>query len=694
MYRLSSPIDAISGVGHISAQNLKDVGIFTVQDLLLTLPLRYEDRSTRATLSSAEIGEIYTFAVTVVSTSQYYKGRRSIQKATVEDESGKRTAMWFNNTFIIQKLKKGESYLFSGKLNDRGVLVQPTVEDIKDAGLNIHTDRIIPLYSTRLGMKIGTLRRIFKEVLDGLKIEKVEEDWIKNTSPDIPTLHDTFQNLHFPDTPESVKWARKRLALEELLALIDHSKELKKSWHENYTAQQVSVHWDKIIPETIPYTLTGAQERSIREICTDIEQDTPMNRLLVGDVGAGKTVVAGTAAWHTLQTGLPVAFIAPTQILAHQHAETLASLFPDIEIEIITSQSKKAKDAPLLANQTKQPKLYVGTHSVINRLNQIKPGLLIFDEQHRFGVGHRSSYLELTKDDSSTDTATETFTPHVLTMTATPIPRSFMLTIFDHLHLSTLDEMPAGRQVTKTYLTPAFKREDAYRWILNHLEENQSQIVHVCPFIETSSEPAFEDVASATQMYEEVSAFVSEQGGSLQVGLLHGKQSNKEKTQITDALYSQKINWLVTTPVVEVGLDLPKADIIIIEGAERFGLASLHQLRGRVGRAGQQGHCLLFTSKSKHQDSERLLHFCNENSGFALAEYDLQNRGGGNIFGTEQHGMNELQFANWADLELISAARKIYDEYIEKGQGSKNEWTPLIHIATKDKVMKKDVAAN
>jgi ATP-dependent DNA helicase RecG len=729
-YRLNSPIDAIHGIGHVSTQNLRKAKIYTIQDLLLTLPLRYEDRSTRSLLADAKEGEIYTFELTVTATAQYYKARRSIQKATVEDESGKRTAMWFNNKFIIQKLKKGKTYLFSGKVNDRGVLVQPTVEDIKDAGLSIHTGRIIPLYSTRLGLKIGSLRRIFREVLNGLTLNSEVEDWIQESIPNMPSLHDTFKNLHYPDTAESVIWARKRLALEELLALIAHSKELKKAWHENYRSHPISVVKEKLIPTTIPFQLTRAQKTAIKEITTDIQKKIPMNRLLVGDVGSGKTVVAGTAAWHTIQSGHSVAFIAPTQILVHQHAETLAGLFPDLRIEVITSQSKKKKAAPLPEEEEKnKPVLYVGTHSVINRLSQIKPALIIFDEQHRFGVGHRSSYLEIpnenskknknsTKNDSSTaegftstteegftPTTAERFTPHVLTMTATPIPRSYMLTIFDHLSLSRLDEMPAGRQVTKTFLTPESKREDGYAWVLNHLQQNKSQVVHVCPFIDTSTEPAFQDVSSAMQTYEEVSAFLNKvKATDVKIGLLHGKQSNSEKMQVTEDLYSQNINWLVTTPVVEVGLDLPKADIIIIEGAERFGLASLHQLRGRVGRAGQQGFCLLFTSKTKHQDSERLLHFTNESSGFALAEYDLQNRGGGNIFGTEQHGLNELQFANWADLELISSARKIFEEYIEKlpndkvqsGEDNPNKphWKPLIHLATKEKVHKKEVAAN
>jgi ATP-dependent DNA helicase RecG len=769
-YRLNSPIDAIHGIGHVSTQNLRKANIYTIQDLLLTLPLRYEDRSTRSLLADAKEGEIYTFELTVTATSQYYKARRSIQKATVEDESGKRTAMWFNNKFIIQKLKKGKTYLFSGKVNDRGVLVQPTMEDIKDAGLRIHTDRIIPLYSTRLGLKIGSLRRIFREVLNGLTLDSEVEDWIQESIPNIPSLHDTFKNLHYPDTAESVIWARKRLALEELLALIAHSKELKKAWHENYRSHPISVVKEKLIPTTIPFQLTSSQKTAIKEITTDIQKKIPMNRLLVGDVGSGKTVVAGTAAWHTIQSGHSVAFIAPTQILVHQHAETLAGLFPDLKIEIITSQSKKKQATPLLQEEENaKPVLYVGTHSVINRLSQIKPALIIFDEQHRFGVGHRSSYLEIpnenskknknsTKNDSSTvegftfttekrftptteegftptteegftptteegftstteerftptteegftSTTEERFTPHVLTMTATPIPRSYMLTIFDHLSLSRLDEMPAGRQVTKTFLTPESKREDGYAWVLNHLKQNKSQVVHVCPFIDTSTEPAFQDVSSAMQTYEEVSAFLNKvKATDVKIGLLHGKQSNSEKKQVTEDLYSQNINWLVTTPVVEVGLDLPKADIIIIEGAERFGLASLHQLRGRVGRAGQQGFCLLFTSKTKHQDSERLLHFTNESSGFALAEYDLQNRGGGNIFGTEQHGSNELQFANWADLELISSARRIFEEYIEKlpndkvqsGEDNPNKphWKPLIHLATKEKVLKKEVAAN
>jgi ATP-dependent DNA helicase RecG len=699
-YTLNSPIESVQGVGDISTKNLKKAGITTVKDLLLTLPLSYEDRSQRSTLDSAKTNELYTFQLRVLSKSNFYRNRRSIQKATVQDLSGKKTAMWFNNSFILKKLIVGESYLFSGKINDKGVLLQPTVEDLKDAGLNIHTDRIVPLYSSKLGIKVGTLRRIFKEILSNFYADDLIFEWLKASQPNLPSLMTTFNDLHFPENEKSVVLGRKRLALEELLALIAHSKKLKQKWQERYQAQSVTVKNTELIPKNLPYNLTSSQQRTIQEITQDLKKSKPMNRLLVGDVGSGKTVVAGISAWHTIRSGFSVALIAPTQILAKQHASTLTQLFPALKIQLVINQTKKNNHIFSNANDQSSAVLYVGTHSVINKLKAIKPNLIIFDEQHRFGVEHRSAYL----GDFFNQKNQKQLIPHVLTMTATPIPRSYMLTIFNHLQLSTLDQMPIGRKVSKTYLTPDEKRDDGYGWIFDHLTTDNSQAIHVCPFIDTSSEPAFENIASALKTYESVTNFLkTKKKHNLKVGLLHGKQTVAEKNQVIQDLYNQKINWLVTTPVVEVGLDLPKADIIVIEACERFGLASLHQLRGRVGRAGQQGHCILFASQQKHLNLQRLAHFSKETNGFALAEYDLKNRGGGNIFGTEQHGVNKLKFASWADLSLINLARSIYENYLDNQDSKsrpvakkavKTSWKPLIFISSNNLKTEKKIASN
>ncbi len=696
MYTLATPLEAVKGIGSVLLAAFHRLNIYTVLDLLLELPIGYEDRSTRTLLKMAQPNTIYTFVVKVTSASQSYRGRRSMQRASIVDESGRVSAMWFNNRFIMSKLVKGETYLFSGKINDKGVLIQPTVEAVSKQA--IHTDRIIPLYSTRFKIKIGVLRRLFSHMLEHIMISPAD-DVLHTLDATINPLKTTLTQLHFPDSEETVVAGRQRLAIEELLALIQHSHQLKEKWQHAHTkngeliggAPKI-VAQSELIPASIPFTLTNAQQTAISEIMGDIAQAKPMNRLLVGDVGSGKTAVAGTAAFHILAAGYSVAFVAPTQILAHQHATTLKKLFPNLPIAVVTG---KTNDLRSKTANPSLPTLYVGTHAILNVLPKINPALLIFDEQHRFGVVHRSIPESKLKH-----------VPHILTMTATPIPRSFMLTVFDHLSLSTLDEMPVGRKVTKTWLPPQEKRVDAYQWIATQslaaakhaADKLPSQVIQVCPFIDESETQSLSHVAAATTRFAEVSAFLAKEFPDIKVGLLHSKLSKVEKEKVTQDLYSGKIQWLVTTPIVEVGLDLPRADTILIEAAERFGLASLHQLRGRVGRAGQQGYCVLFTSKSEHETKERLTYFCSESSGFALAEYDLKHRGGGNIFGTQQHGLSGLRFADWADMESIAKARKLYDQHLlptEKENKTQPAWHPLIKIESLlDETAETWVAAN
>lgn len=664
--RLDSPVEKVKGIGKTNADKLRHAGIETIADLLLLLPLRYQDRSRRATFATAIPGETYTFLATVQSASQYYKGKKSIQRAIFADESGKVNAIWFNNTFINQTLQKAlatnktnspQYFLVSGSINDKRMLVQATIEKYQIDGESIHTDRIVPLYTQRSKIPVGTIRRILKQLLDSHSELLTKEDWlitqqVQSAFPYIPTLNDTLHSLHFPNNEESIKIARKRLALDEICLLIAHSKSIKETWNKTESHFRIDAKKSARIelPKTIPFKLTSEQKNAIQDIYTDYAQPQPMNRLLVGDVGSGKTIVAGMAALALLNENHNVAFVAPTQILAQQHYQTFCKLFPDIQIKLITGSKQSKTELQTISKKT----LFVGTHSVINRLQTIQPALLIFDEQHRFGVNHRSNHLHLLP-----------YTPHLLTMTATPIPRSYMLTIFNHLHTSTIQALPPGRKTTKTWLLPESKRESSYSWIANHITEQKSQIVQVCPFISPSREDAFKEIAAATEYYKNIQKYLKQAFPHIRVGMLHGKLPLKEKELVTQKLYNREIDWLVTTPVIEVGLDLPKADIIIIEGSERFGLASLHQMRGRVGRAGQQGYCLLFTSKNAHQTKERLKYFTTESNGFLLAEYDLKTRGGGNIFNTEQHGQDGLSFADWADLELINNARNIFDTYLD-----------------------------
>lgn len=663
MYRLSQHVTEVKGIGPKRAERFAEKEIYTIKDLVLFLPLRYEDRSARASIAELEVGETTTIEAAIENPSQFYRGRKSIQSAKAVDSTGSIKLMWFNTPYIIQVLKKGNSFRIAGKKNEKGTIIHPTVERVEQD--SIHTDRLVPVYSAIPDVKPGKHRRILKHVIDNLSDIS---DPLTASHTSLMELSETLKQLHFPDTAEKVREARSRLAVEELISLIRHSEIIKRQWKDTAQAPAVNVT-EPLIPASIPFTLTAAQDTSLHEIIGDLDNTVAMNRLLVGDVGAGKTVVAGIAAWHVFQQGDVTAFVAPTQILAKQHGETLQELFPDMPIHVLTAADT---DRTYLAEADG---CIVGTHAILNELEAIDPTLLVFDEQHRFGVNQRSAILERRTRGESI--------PHILTMTATPIPRSLMLTIFSHLQVSTIDELPPGRIPTETWLVPEKKRESGYDWIRQQIESDpEATAFVVCPFINQSEEEAFQHVAAATDVFERLAERYAD--SDLKLELLHGKRSSAETQELQQRLNAGKIDILVTTPVIEVGLDVPSANIIVIESAERFGLASLHQLRGRVGRAGQESYCMLFTSHEKQSQStrERLEVFTRENNGLKLAEYDLQRRGGGDLFGTEQSGFDQLQFADWANLKTIEVARTIYSKLKENDQIE--NWEPFIPIQFSD----------
>lgn len=648
MYQLTDQIQTVAGVGQATKTICEQMGIHTVKDIVLTLPLRYEDRSESLTIEEAlaknDPSAFFTLQAEAHQVKEFYKAGRRITSAILRDQSGEIKAYWFNNRFIKTRLNQAEEFFFSGKISAKGILTQPTVEAVKSD--TIHTGRLVPIYSSSISIKQGTWRRLLKKVTDSLA--QSADNFDTN-----PTITEAIKQLHFPDSAETLIAARERLALEELLALIKKSKKLQKIW-ERRTAQLSLQPKLPIIPDTVPFQLTPDQIQATMEIVTDLTHTKPMNRLLVGDVGTGKTIVATLACRQIVLAGQSAALIAPTQILATQHAATIQKIFPELPITVITSQVKKV-------SLNSQPSLYIGTHSVINRLNQIQPALIVYDEQHRFGVKHRSPTLHL-------DQITTKTYPHILTMTATPIPRSLMLTIFSHLDLSVIHHPPAGRIPVKTLLVPERKRKDALNWLQTQLfshPDRPGQALVVCPFIDPSDSEALENVAAVTTTYESLkTAFQS--NPQISLGLLHSKLTPTEKERVIKQLFANQIRVLVTTPIVEVGVDIPAADIMVIEAAERFGLASLHQLRGRVGRAGQESFCLLFTNSKQPDSISRLKAFTTEQSGIKLAELDLQKRGAGDIFGTSQHGFSELQFASWTNFTLIERAKKISDQMGEE----------------------------
>lgn len=650
MYTLDSSLQTVKGIGPAINQSFRKREIIIVKDLLLFMPLRYEDRSLRKLISQLIPDELVTVEAEVISASNYYKGRRSIQSATVRDQTGRLKLMWFNNPYVVQRLIKGRKVLVSGKLNERGSLLQPTVEEPSTD--TIHTGRLVPIYSSIPGIAPTTLRKFLKHILDNLEPPADSLSSFLEIS-DLPLAEALFQ-IHFPSSPEQIVLARERFALEELLALIQHSWKLKKEWQDGGKSVAVSIT-KKLVK--FPFQLTTAQERCIQEITTDLQQVVPMNRLLIGDVGSGKTAVAGMACHQIIENKKHVAFVAPTQILAEQHIVTFQKLFPHLPVQLITSKTSAKAKEELLKKDTK-PTVFIGTHAVLNLLEYIQPALLIYDEQHRFGVEHRSLAQHLKQK------------PHLLTLSATPIPRTMMLTIFSHLKLSMIDELPPGRQPVQTWSVPEAKREASYQWLKENLGDQQALII--CPFIDPSQSEALENVAAASEMHDQIKAHFKD----FNVALLHGRMSKKEQTIVTEALFNRQIQILVTTPIVEVGVDLPAASFIIIEAAERFGLASLHQLRGRVGRAGQEAYCLLFSNVTSGEAHKRLKQFCLIHNGMELAEMDLQRRGAGDIFGTQQHGFDNLQFANWTNLQLIAKAKKVADGLEKKTQ----DWKPFLEL--------------
>jgi ATP-dependent DNA helicase RecG len=417
----------------------------------------------------------------------------------------------------------------------------------------------------------------------------------------------------------------------------------------------------------LPFQLTTDQSRAIDTITQNMTSGTTMNRLLVGDVGSGKTVVAFAVAAQVLAAGKHAFLIAPTQVLAEQHAQTAAKLFPSLCVTCVMGGTTTRAKAKTKAPTAQTPTLWIGTHALFAHLPILKPALVMYDEQHRFGVAQRSRIQDIQPE------------PHLLTLTATPIPRSLMLTIFRHLDLTTITTLPPGRLPTKSWVVPPAKQEDALGWIRTTLVEKTTNTsprrlcIVVCPFIEPSKEEAFAHIASATRIFAELHTRWPS------VALLHGRQPKTAQHAVLQALRKGSVDVLVTTPIVEVGIDLPTADILVIHNAERFGLASLHQLRGRVGRANQQGYCVLFSHSTSSDVQQRLRAFTQTHNGQELAELDLQHRGAGDLFGTDQHGFDQLRFASWTNATLIGQAKQLYDTLKTSGMS----WSsPLAHLFT------------
>ena len=644
---LTTPVQYIPRVGPARAKLLKKLAIETVRDLLYYIPFRYDDFSLISPIDRVQPGETVTVKGTVTAFhNAFTKSGKKLQEVKVSDETGTLEIIWFNQPFLSRVLPVGTQVRLAGSIGwfaHELVMTSPSYEVTGPGPVSesLHTGRLVPIYPETEGISSKWLRGRIAFVLEQVLSSVVD------ALPDfgLMPLPRAIQTVHFPQTKDQAVMARRRLAFDELFFLHLRAFEERRNWEQTKKSYPCRIDKNEVtkLINTLPFTLTDDQKTATREILTDLTRAYPMNRLLEGDVGAGKTVVAMIAMYVAHSNGLVSVLMAPTQILAEQHYTTIKGFLEPfgIQVGLVTGSQKTELDSRLRGNDKFD--VLVGTHALLSRKIKFnRLGLVVIDEQQRFGVLQRSALEKITKRGK---------TPHLLTMTATPIPRSVARTVMGNLDLSILATIPDGRKKVKTWVVPNEKRQKAYQWITKQINENGGQTFIICPLIEES-----ETLATVKSAKTEFDRLTSVFGGFC-LGLLHGRMKVKEKNSVLEDFRRNKIQILVATPVVEVGIDIPNATIMLIEAAERFGLSQLHQLRGRVGRGELQSYCLLFTEVSEGQTLNRLKAIETTHSGPILAELDLTLRGPGELFGTRQHGLPELKVARFSDSDLISETR-------------------------------------
>lgn len=657
---LDTSIGSLNKVGKTTSLKLHRLGIFTVQDLLHHFPFRYEDYSRITEINNLKEGESVTIkGVIELIANRRIRNRKIITEALVSDNSGSIRLVWFNQPFLIKNLETGDQVFVSGTVK-RDMLgpqfVSPSYEKV---GIrSIHTGRLVPMYPLTDGVSQKQLRFLVEQSLQAaINIADWLPEEIKTENKFI-SLPAAIREIHFPQNNEEIKAATDRLKFDELF-LVQLRAELSRLEKGASTAPALIFHEEEIkkFVASLPFTLTKDQKVAAWEILQNISGKEPMNRLLSGDVGSGKTVVAAIALYNTALSGFQGIMMAPTEILATQHFTSVTKLLPLQRVALFTRSNQLFFENGLVKEITKkeltkkiengETEIILGTHALLSEGVEFKKiGIVIVDEQHRFGVVQRKVIKEKGEG------------VHFLSMTATPIPRSLALMLYGDLDISQIKELPSGRKPIMTRLVEQKKREAAYDFIKKEVKKGR-QIFVVCPLIENAT-PA-DDKKSVLSEYKKLSEKTFPE---LRVAYLHGRLPAKSKpggerskTEIMAEFKDGKIDILVSTSVIEVGVDVPNASIMMIEGAERFGLAQLHQFRGRVGRGAEQSYCLLFTETDTQKSKERLEYFEKHQNGFELAEKDLELRGPGEVYGTNQSGMMQLRLAKITDIEIMKKAR-------------------------------------
>lgn len=656
MLSLSTKIEQIEKVGPVYLKKLHKLEIKTIRDLFFHFPHRYDDFSQIILISEFKKGQKATIQgkIVEIENTRLFRKRMVLTEALVKDKSGTIKIVWFNQPYLTETLKKNKLVNFSGKLSfaKKTLVLSNPVYEIVRQDETVHTGRLVPIYPETAGLSSRYLRYLIKPLLPlSSSITDFLPEQIKKKFALI-NLNQAIKQIHFPDNLLSAKKARERLAFDELfliqLMVLQQKQKLIKEKAQNIPFNQKLI---KPFVKNLPFKLTTDQRVAAWEIFQDLSKTTPMNRLLNGDVGSGKTIVALMAALETAKAGYQTALMAPTEILAKQHFQTFNNFLKKsgLNIALLTRTEPKVR-RPQLKKQIAQGKvdIIIGTHSLIQEKLSFKNlCLAIVDEQHRFGVIQRAALqkkIYQIKDGLLT-------IPHLLSMTATPIPRTLALTIYGDLDISLIKELPKGRQKIITKVIAPDDREKAYNSIRDQVKQKK-QVFVICPLIDESDKLS---VKSVTQEYEKLSQKVFPK---LRIAMLHGKLKSKEKEEIMKKFKQGKIDILVSTSVVEVGVDIPNATVMLIEGADRFGLAQLHQFRGRIGRGADQSYCFLFTDSTFQKTHQRLKAILTAKDGFELAEKDLKIRGPGNLIGTQQWGIPDLAMSSLNDLELIKKTRE------------------------------------
>lgn len=655
---LSTELTYLKGIGPQRAKLLEKLGLRTVYDLLYYFPMRYEDRRLVKQLEAVEVGAKEAVLVTVLYPPQtrVMGGRmsgRKVTKVRVGDDTGRADLQWWNQPYREKQFQPGMQLFVYGKIGEFNGLLQIDAPEFEILGENdkLQVGRIVPIYPMTEGLNQGPIRRAIYGALEmcAENLEEMLPEWILQEH-NFPSLEESLRQIHFPDSWETQKLVRERLVFEELFLLQVALAQKKVAAHTEEIGLRHEVDDEKIksFVRVLPFKLTGAQKRVMNEIRKDLKSPRPMNRLLHGDVGSGKTIVAAYALWTAHMTGHQGALLAPTEILAEQHFSTLTRLFKPLGIEVallegsLRTKQKRVIQADLTEGRVS---IIVGTHALIQEgIEFNKLGICVIDEQHRFGVMQRAALQQK---------GVAGLRPDVLVMTATPIPRTMALTIYGDLDVSVLDELPPGRQPIKTVQIKPNARPRAYKFVLDEVKGGRQAYV-VCPLVEESEKLAHLKAASAL-----AERLRHEELKDLRVGLVHGQMSVIERDEQMELFRAGMHDVLVSTTVIEVGVDVPNATVMLIEDAERFGLSQLHQLRGRVGRGTHKSYCVLMSEPRTDEGKARLGVMTKTQNGFEIAEHDLQLRGPGEFYGTRQSGLPDFRLANIiSDVEIIQQARE------------------------------------